>query len=159
EGLAVVLPRPLGVALALPGLATGEESADIFRVDPDGFIGVGDRPVIIAPGEPNQRAVVVRLDVGRREAHGPIIVRHRLGLLALEPVGVAPVEVEVGIVGMAAQRLGIVGDGAVVGLLALPHIAAVDVGVGVVGIEPDRLGVVGDGVLKVALPGIDDAAV
>jgi len=40
KGFAIVLPRPFGIPLSLPGFAAGEKGADIFRVDPDGFVGV-----------------------------------------------------------------------------------------------------------------------
>ncbi len=54
--------------------------------------------------------------------------------------------------GLDADRLVIVGDGAIVVTLALVGVAAIAVGQGEIGIEPDRLVEVGDGAVVVALP-------
>ena len=57
----------------------------------------------------------------------------------------------VGVFRIELDRLGVVGDGAVVVALVAVRDTAVVVGGGVLGIEPDRLAEVGDGAVIVLL--------
>ena len=151
QRLAVVGDGALELARGEIAVAAVDVGGEEFPVDADRLARIRDGTGMIAFLRPGERPVAVGGGHAGREPDGPIIVGDRLVGIAVQPIRIGAVEIDVRIVRIEPFGRRIVGECVLEIILALPQVAAVEVGVGVARLEADHLPVVAERAFELAL--------
>ena len=149
----VVRQRTIDVVLVvLEGETALVQVVGRFGIEPDRVAEIRDGAVGVALASPHETALIVRISEIRVEPNGLVEIGEGTIRVALHPIGDAAIVECRGKPGGEADRLGIVGDRAVViALVVVPDAGALKKCIGKFRINTDRLVEISDGAVDIAL--------